>query len=215
MMHQAYGIKNLKHELTSIRYHFYSKSMKITGGQAKGIPIRVSKKSTVRPATDYLRQAIFSSLGNLIENAKFLDLFAGTGVYGLEAWSRGAQGGVFVEKDKNCLITIKQNIDSVAKSLNSSPSNCKVFPSDVFKIALPLENHFDLIFADPPYEITKDIFPDLLNLVAKYLKKSPSSRLIIEAPGQFIPSEHPDIVFLKKIGKDSINAPSALIWKSK
>ncbi|PWU06051.1 MAG: methyltransferase, partial [Verrucomicrobia bacterium] len=85
--------------------------MKITGGLAKGIPIKSSTKSTLRPATDYLRQAIFSSLGNLVENASFLDLFAGTGAYGLEAWSRGASGGLFVEKDRLFIPILQSNIE--------------------------------------------------------------------------------------------------------
>lgn len=186
--------------------------MKITGGQAKGILIKVSDKSTVRPATDYLRQAIFSSLGSFVDDAYFLDLFSGTGAYGLEAWSRGAQSGMFVEKDRNCLGTIKLNIDAVAKSAERNASDCKIIHSDVFKTTIPEANQFDLIFADPPYEITGDIFPDLLNLASKWLKKSPASRLIIETPGQHIPPSHPNLVFLKKLGKDKRDSPSALIW---
>ncbi len=186
--------------------------MKITGGKAKGIFIKVAEKSTVRPATDYLRQAIFSSLGSFIDGAYFLDLFAGTGAYGLEAWSRGARAGVFVEKDRNCLSAIKLNIEAVAKSAEKISSDCKIIHGDVFKTSLPCENQFDLIFADPPYEITSDILPELLGLVSEWLKKSLASRLIIEVPGNLVAPSHPDLVLLKKLGKDKRNSPAAFIW---
>lgn len=186
--------------------------MKITGGQAKGIPIKVSNKSVVRPATDYLRQAVFSSLGSLVIDANFIDLFAGTGSYGLEAWSRGAQSGLFVEKDRNCLVTLRQNIDAVGKSAERNLFSCKIFHSDVFTTSIPRAHQFDLIFADPPYEITEKIFVELLQLAATWLKKDPGSRLIIEAPGQLPPPLHPNLVLLKKLGKNKKNSPSAFIW---
>lgn len=186
--------------------------MKITGGRAKGILIKVSDKSTVRPATDYLRQAVFSSLGSFVDDAYFLDLFAGTGAYGLEAWSRGAHSGIFIEKDRSCISTIRENIEAVGKSAGKDPSACRVIHADIFKSALPHENQFDLIFADPPYEMANDILPDLLKLCSQWLKKSPVSRLIIEMPGQITPPDHPDLVFLKKLGKDKRDSPTAGIW---
>lgn len=188
--------------------------MKITGGKAKGILIKVSDKATVRPATDYLRQAIFSSLGNFVDDAYFLDLFAGAGSYGLEAWSRGARSGIFVEKDRNCLSAIKLNIEAVAKSMERNPLDCRIIQTDVFKTSLPCDNQFDLIFADPPYEITSNILPDLLTLVSNWLKKSPASRFILEAPGNLVPSSHTDLVFLKKLGKAKRDSPTALFFGS-
>lgn len=189
--------------------------MKITGGKAKGIPIKVPNNSIVRPATDYLRQAIFSSLGDVVIGSKFLDLFAGTGAYGLEAWSRGATGGLFIEKDRNCLSSIQLNLQAVAKSIQKNPLNCKIIQADVFKNPLIPESQFDLIFADPPYEISKVILPELLNLTIQYLSKKSTSRLVIEVPGHLNPAEHTDLVFLKKLGKDTKNSPTAFIWQFK
>ncbi len=59
--------------------------MRITGGLARGIPLILPKGDAVRPATDALRQAVFSSLAARVPAARFLDLFAGSGAYGLEA----------------------------------------------------------------------------------------------------------------------------------
>src|SRR6185312_16226040 len=60
--------------------------MRITGGFARGVPLVVPKGEAVRPATDAMRQAVFSSIASWISGAKFLDLFAGSGAYGLEAF---------------------------------------------------------------------------------------------------------------------------------
>ena len=72
--------------------------MRITGGAARGIPLRAPKGSQTRPATDRMREAIFSRLGHRVSQARVADLYAGTGSYGLEALSRGATQVHFFEK---------------------------------------------------------------------------------------------------------------------
>src|SRR5512141_2656208 len=100
--------------------------MRITGGHARGIPLVLPKGDAVRPATDALRQAVFSSLAARVPGARFLDLFAGSGAYGLEAFSRGAAGGVFVEHNARTVAFIRQNIAAVAKSLGREPGELHV-----------------------------------------------------------------------------------------
>ena len=95
--------------------------MRITGGQARGIPLTLPKGDAVRPATDALRQAVFSSLAARVPGVRFLDLFAGSGAYGLEALSRGDSGAVFVEKDARTAGFIRGNIAAVCKSLGRTP----------------------------------------------------------------------------------------------
>lgn len=90
--------------------------MRISGGAARGAVLVVPKGDAVRPATDGMRQAVFSSLGARLAGARFADLFAGSGGYGLEAWSRGAAGGVFVEQNAKAAACLRQNITTVAKS---------------------------------------------------------------------------------------------------
>ena len=77
--------------------------MRISGGKARGIPLRACKAPELRPATEANRERLFSSLGQAVINARILDLFAGTGSYGLEALSRGAVEASFVEKNKKGL----------------------------------------------------------------------------------------------------------------
>lgn len=155
--------------------------MRITGGGARGISLLTAKGSGVRPATDRLRESVFSSLGSFVQNAQFIDLFAGSGAYGLEAWSRGAVGGYFVEKDRNSLRFLKQNIASVARSLGQSPDSLRVVQSDVERWQMQEKGFADLIFVDPPYSgiesIATELFPRFLEWLA------PGGRIVFEMPG--------------------------------
>ena len=90
--------------------------MRITGGAACGIQLAAPKGDGTRPATDQMREALFSSLGTRIEGARIADLFAGTGSYGLEAMSRGASGGIFVENSSVVVACLKKNLSAVSKA---------------------------------------------------------------------------------------------------
>ena len=93
--------------------------MRLSGGVARGIPLVVPPGDRVRPATDGMRQAVFSSLAALVPGATCLDLFAGTGSYGLEALSRGAEKVVFVERNPKALGCLRRNLAAVERSLGS------------------------------------------------------------------------------------------------
>src|SRR5690625_3205394 len=161
--------------------------MRITGGKARGIGLRTAKGSNLRPATDRLREAVFSSLGSFTENARFLDLFAGSGAYGLEAWSRGASVGSFVEKERRSIPVLKQNIAAVSRSLGRSDESLEVFQGDVM-LWEPSENRrYDLIFVDPPYEQIEKIVSQLFSKLSGWL--APEGRVIFEMPGSLKPEE--------------------------
>src|SRR4029450_2637430 len=104
--------------------------MRISGGVARGIPLVAPKGDAVRPATDGMRQAVFSSLGTRGEGAWFLDLFAGSGAYGLEALSRGARGGVFIEQNPRAVSCVRQNIAAVCKSLGRPTAEVSIVTGD-------------------------------------------------------------------------------------
>ncbi|MDR0351615.1 MAG: RsmD family RNA methyltransferase, partial [Puniceicoccales bacterium] len=118
--------------------------MRITGGMARSINLLSLEHKLLRPATDFLRQAIFSSLGNIVIGKNFLDLFAGTGAYGLEALSRGASGGVFVEKNFSLKQILQKNIGAVSKSLAIDGSCCDVIIGDC--LTFGCQKKFGLIF---------------------------------------------------------------------
>ena len=120
--------------------------MRISGGKARGVALSVSKSSVHRPATDRLRQGIFSSLGKRIEHIDICDLFAGTGAIGLEALSRGAKSCVFVEQDQDALQTLQANISKLKLE-----ACAHILAKDARQIHNWPGPRADLVFADPPY----------------------------------------------------------------
>jgi 16S rRNA (guanine(966)-N(2))-methyltransferase RsmD len=102
----------------------------------------------VRPTSDYLREALFDILGASVRGVRFLDLYAGSGAVGIEALSRGVAEAVFVEQDRRCLQTLRENLQTVGLGMG------EVMSGDVLKVLRRLASQgrsFDIIFLDPPY----------------------------------------------------------------
>ena len=158
--------------------------MRISGGQARGISLMVPRGDAVRPATDGTRQSVFSSLGARVEGAHFLDLFAGSGAYGLEALSRGAIGGVFVEKNAKAIGCIHRNIADVCKSLRRELTGLTVISADAVAVPLGGAAIPDLVFIDPPYELIPEIAPALFARLAEVLSAKPEALVVFEMPGE-------------------------------
>jgi 16S rRNA (guanine966-N2)-methyltransferase len=175
--------------------------MRISGGAARGITLSVPKGDLTRPATDGMRQAVFSSLGQAVVDAWFLDLFAGSGAYGLEAFSRGARGGVFVEQNARAAACVKQNIAAVAKSVGREARALSVLQADARGVPLGASPEVpDLVFIDPPYEIIPEIAPALFAKLAEVLAPKPPALVVFELPGELelAPSGW---TLLKRLGK--------------
>jgi 16S rRNA (guanine966-N2)-methyltransferase len=185
-------------------------AMRITGGLARGIPLRLPKGDAVRPATDALRQAVFSSLAARVGEARFLDLFAGSGAYGLEAFSRGAAGGVFVEKDARTAGFIRENIAAVAKSVGRPADALQVVTADATRV-LPGEVP-DLVFIDPPYALIAETAPALLGRLYQFLAPKPDALLVFEMPGELAVSV-PGWECVKQLGKGA-RQPTVRILKA-
>ena len=96
----------------------------------------------MRPTTDKLRSAIFSILDDKVEDSAVLDGFAGSGAYGLEAYSRGAEFVMFIDKD---ISSLKQNLHLIEKGKYDFKKG------SFFNIVCSLNRFFDIIFIDPPY----------------------------------------------------------------
>ena len=184
--------------------------MRITGGQARGIPLRLPKGDAVRPATDALRQAVFSSLAVRVPGARFLDLFAGSGAYGLEAFSRGAAGGVFVENNPRTATFIRQNIAAVSKSLGRDAGNLRVINADA--TTAPWDGAPDLVFIDPPYEIIPAVAPGIFTRLTELLAVKPDLIVLFEMPGgmELSPAGW---ACIKRLGKGA-RQPTACVFKS-
>lgn len=154
---------------------------------------------------DKLRQSVFSSLGPAVEDTRALDLFAGTGSYGLEALSRGASAATFVELNKRAVGMIKENIAIVSKSMQSA-LDATVVSADVTKWE-PGAERFNLIFVDPPYDQIGRLCPALFALFERAL--APDGIVIFETPGQIEPSA-PGWTLRKRLGK-GIDQPTACL----
>ena len=122
--------------------------LRVISGTAGGLHLKSPKRHALRPTQDRIRQVIFSSLADIIDGARVLDLYAGTGSFGIEALSRGAAAATFVEKEAEAVQCIRDNL-----------AHCKLSGSDVRQqdALAYLEGTapaapFDLIFADPPYD---------------------------------------------------------------
>lgn len=158
--------------------------MRISGGNARGIPLLVPKGDAVRPATDRLRQAVFSSLAGCVAGSHFLDLFAGSGAYGLEALSRGAAGGTFVENHPRAIACLRRNLAAVCKSLQRDEAGLAVLPLDAQGAPVGGGPPPDLVFIDPPYEIIAGIAPGLFQRLGEILAPGPGALVVFEMPGE-------------------------------
>jgi len=123
--------------------------MRITGGADRGRKIAVPR-SELRPSTERTRLAVFSMLADRIPGARVLDLFAGTGAYGLESLSRGAASVLFVDVGGGSKHVIEKSLEGLGYG-----GRGRAIKSDVFDFVERSEGRlrgtFDLIFADPPY----------------------------------------------------------------
>lgn len=135
--------------------------MRIISGSSGGIPLQVPKNVT-RPTTERTRGAIFNKLGDRIPGAYVLDLFAGSGAYGIESLSRGAAQATFVEADKAAAAIIRANLTK-ARLANGHILPIKV---EMAWDKLP-EASADIIFADPPYKKQKDDPDHLLSMLTE------------------------------------------------
>jgi 16S rRNA (guanine966-N2)-methyltransferase len=108
---------------------------------------------------DRVREAVFSSLGDRLIGATVLDLFAGSGAFGIEALSRGARSADIVDSHRQAIAAIRHN-------LARTKVTGRLHQSDVFKFLAQAPGPYDLIFADPPYVKTPDA-PDLLQALLR------------------------------------------------
>lgn len=156
-----------------------------------------------------MREAVFSSLGEKVSGATFLDLFAGSGSYGLEALSRGAAGGIFVEKHPQAGMALQENLRAVIKSIGGRQQAMpKLIRRDVLRFQS--QRQFDLIFMDPPYDLARTHDSELLQVVDSVISRD--GILIYELPGDMeIPSSGWEC--LRRIGKSGTNEPSTAILR--
>lgn len=140
--------------------------MRIIGGNLKGKNLYNPLDKLTRPLKDMVRESIFNILNHSnekridLKNSNILDIFSGSGSFGIECLSRGAKNVIFIENYSNSLIILKKNLNNLGLESRSN-----IFKIEALKInKLYLKNiNFDLVFLDPPFKF-KDMFILLNNL---------------------------------------------------
>ena len=155
---------------------------RIIGGALGSLRLKGPAKAT-RPTSDRVKESIFSILESrgAIQDARVLDLFAGTGALGLEAASRGAKSVILVEKDPAAAKVCEENLKQTAQGLAKSGLNCALrLVRANAKSSLKRMEPVDLVFLDPPYEMAHE---EILNLLQS-LPLSDKGIVVLERPAK-------------------------------
>lgn len=159
--------------------------MRVISGRLKGRKIKFPEN--IRPTQNKVRKAIFDCLGDSVKDSAFLELFAGSGAVGIEAFSHGAKSVAFIDSDLNCLKLIESNLTSlgIGHRQGVEGANCRIYRKDSLEAPYFLQRQglkFDIIFLDPPYQaglakksllalISYDILQPLGIVVIEHSKK--------------------------------------------
>ena len=167
--------------------------MRVVAGTLRGRPIVAPEGEATRPTTDRAREATFNALVSLgaVEEAKVVDLFAGSGAMGIEALSRGASSCTFLERDRKALDSIRYNIKTLQLTDNTT-----VLSGDVMTNVVALRN-VDLVLADPPYDF--DRWADLLTVLNLVI--APGGVVVTESGREIQPPEGWQVVRSKRYGR--------------
>jgi 16S rRNA (guanine(966)-N(2))-methyltransferase RsmD len=142
---------------------------KIIAGKYKGKTLKLPSKTTTRSSKSIVLESFFNTLQFEIIDANFVEVFSGSGSIGLEALSRGAKQIYFMEKDRDALKTLKENI------AQTDPNACELFSGDSFTninavmSRLKKQKEDAYIYIDPPFSIREgmeDIYEKMLRLIA-------------------------------------------------
>ena len=124
--------------------------MRIIGGEYRGRILKMPKGVKIRPTQDRVREAMFNIIRAGVPEARVLDLYAGSGAFGIEALSRGANLAIFVDNNINCIRVIKSNLLVLGDSAQLS----QVVKLDALRSISRFKKEnkkFDIVFLDPPY----------------------------------------------------------------
>ena len=142
---------------------------RIIAGAIGSLQLKPAAKAT-RPTSDRVKESLFAKLDamGVIEGAKVLDLFAGTGALGLESLSRGAESVTLIERDRKAFELLKQNVQSAAAALSKQGLDPKINTHNLeaMKYLKGASVMFDLVFIDPPYEYSNSDLEELLEHLA-------------------------------------------------
>lgn len=173
--------------------------LRIITGKLKGRVLDVPEVS--RPITDRIRTSIFDTITPIIDGSSVLDLYAGSGAFGLEAISRGAKKATFVELDESAVYIIRKNINTT-----KTADQTEIYSHSVLSFLKKTEEEFDIIMLDPPFALTPTEKHNDLERCANCIAKG--GIIIFRFPTKESYKKTPDgleFVFSKKFGLSTVN----------
>ena len=172
--------------------------MRIVAGSRKGHGIAAPKGVVTRPTGDRVREAVFSILGP-VDDARVLDLFAGSGAMGLEALSRGAASAVFVERDRAACRVIQRNLEKLR--LIGADVRCQDALA-ALRDDRARGRRYDLVLADAPYEDWEHLEKALGALLGDVLEEGGVA--VVETASAVEPQLPLDLVTTRRYGSARI-----------
>lgn len=151
---------------------------RIIAGAARGLRLEVPDAGT-RPTSDRVRESLFGALasGDVITGARILDLYAGSGALGLESLSRGAASVDLVERSRGAAGVLRRNVAHVSRALGPDVA-ARVHERSVRAFLEHATGPYDLVFSDPPYDLSEDALTGDLIALAPLL--APDAVVIVE-----------------------------------
>ena len=149
--------------------------MRVITGSARGRRLGELKGMETRPTTDKVKESIFNCIQFDVENARVLDLFAGTGQLGIEALSRGAKSALFIDKRADAVKLVRENL-----ALCRLEENAQVICGDSVASLGAQRQKFDIIFLDPPYG--SGLLEQAMEKIASFDILSPHGIMVAEHP---------------------------------
>ena len=173
--------------------------MRIIGGKLKGRQFNAPNNLPVRPTTDMAKEALFNILNNMydFEECNVLDIFSGTGSICIEFASRSIKHIRAIDKHPGCINWIKSVADKF--ELNQ----IEVQKADTFKFLIQDNHQYNIIFADPPYDLPN--IPEIADLVMKNNLLTDNGTLIIEHPPFLKLNQQPGFTEVRKYGNSSFS----------
>ena len=184
--------------------------MRIITGRAKGVRLETLDGIATRPTSERVKEALFSSLQFDIADRRVLDLFSGSGQLALEALSRGASYAVMVDRSKDAVKIIRQNIAKTKLSNLCEVHNCE-FKDYILKNK---GKKFDIVFIDPPY--SAGLYNECLSLLLSCDMLKPSSLVVCESESDDLLADVPELKEQLEVFKQARYGRSSIsIFKKK
>ena len=158
--------------------------MRVITGSARGRRLGELKGMETRPTTDKVKESVFNCIQFDVEDARVLDLFAGTGQLGIEALSRGAKSALFVDRRADAVKLVRENL-----ALCRLEENAQVICGDSLAALGTQSGRFDIIFLDPPYE--SGLLEQAMEKIAQFDILSPHGIMVAESPQDRVLPELP------------------------